>query len=43
MCSIQPVVQEKEKLDCMLKSEAVHSAPASQIQEEWKLSGEGKD
>ncbi|XP_060727494.1 zinc finger protein 252 [Tachysurus vachellii] len=36
----EPVVQEKEKLDCMLKSEAVHTAPASQIQEEWKLSGE---
>ncbi|KAK3573305.1 hypothetical protein QTP86_022692 [Hemibagrus guttatus] len=36
----EPVVQEEEKLDCMLKSEAVHTATASQLQDEWKLSAE---
>lgn len=37
------MVQEKGKLDCMLKSESVQTATATELQDEWKLSTEGMD
>ncbi|MCJ8730329.1 hypothetical protein PDJAM_G00183150 [Pangasius djambal] len=33
-------VQEEGKLDCMLKSESVQTATATELQDEWKLSTE---
>lgn len=42
-CSIQHEVQEEGKLDCMLKSESVHTATATELQDEWKLSTDGMD
>lgn len=43
LCSVQNVVQEEGKLDCMLKSESVQTAAAAELQDEWKLSTEGMD
>lgn len=43
LCSIQHAVQEEAKLDCMLKSESVQTATATELQDEWKLSTEGMD
>lgn len=42
-CSIQHAVQEAGKMDCMLKSESVQTATATELQDEWKLSTEGMD
>ncbi|TSK22569.1 Gastrula zinc finger protein XlCGF7.1 [Bagarius yarrelli] len=36
----ESAIQEERKLDCMLKSEAIHTTAAAQLQEEWKMSTE---